>query len=88
METNEIMTNDEVVEVDETEETTKKSSGLGFKIVAGLGAAAIVGGLAYQYAAKPIIAKIKAKKNKKLVEADAQEIDDADEEETIETIVE
>lgn len=62
METNEIMTNEEVVEV--ADEVTANKGGKGFMIVAGIGAAILVGGLAYKYVAKPLVAKIKAAKEK------------------------
>lgn len=65
MDANEIMTNEEVVEV--TEEVTANNSGKGFMIAAGIGAAILVGGLAYKYVAKPIVAKIKAKKDEQVI---------------------
>ena len=51
MEPNEMMVNEEVVETatEATEEIVKKSSGKGFKIVAGVGLAIVVGGLAVKY---------------------------------------
>ena len=41
------------------------SSGNGWKIAAGVGIAALVGGLAYKFVVKPIAKKIKAKKAEK-----------------------
>lgn len=62
MDTNEIMTNEEVVETTE-EIVTAAGSGKAIKIAAGVGLSVIIGVVAYQYVAKPMIAKIKAKKN-------------------------
>lgn len=66
MDTTEMMVNNEVLEA--TEEIATAGSGKGFKMVAGIGLAVLVGGMAYRYIAKPMIAKIKARK-----EAQAQE---------------
>lgn len=68
METNEIMTNEEVIET--TEEIVKAGTGKWFKVAAGVGLAVLVGGLAYKYVAKPIVAKIKAKKEQQAMEAE------------------
>lgn len=76
MDTNEIMTNDEVILV--TEEIATAGSGKGFKIAAGIGLAVLAGGIAYKYIAKPIMAKIKDKKNQQDitdVTEDSEEVD-------------
>lgn len=57
METNEIMT-----EVNESTEEVANANTNGYKIAAGIGLVIVVGGIAYKYAIKPAIAKIKAKK--------------------------
>lgn len=61
METNEVMFNEEVME--SATEIVNGGSGKGFKIAAGIGIAAAVGGLAYKFIAKQIIAKCKANKD-------------------------
>lgn len=76
MDTNEIMTNDEVILV--TEEIATAGSGKGFKIAAGIGLAVLAGGIAYKYIAKPLVAKIKDKKNRQDitdVTEDSEEVD-------------
>lgn len=60
METMEIMNNEEVIET--TEEIVNASSGKGFKVAAGISLTAVVGVAAYRYVVKPIMAKIKARK--------------------------
>lgn len=60
MEPNEIMENEEVIET-ATEEIVKASSGCGFKMAAGFGLG-ILAGMAICKLAKPVIAKIKARK--------------------------
>ena len=60
METNEIMNNEEIIET--TEEIVEAGSGKGIKIAAGIGLAALGGLIAYKYIGKPVIAKIKAKR--------------------------
>ena len=60
MDTNEIMVNEEVIEM--TEGIATASSGKGFKVTAGVGLRVLGGFVAYKYVIKPIIAKIKAKK--------------------------
>lgn len=71
---NEIMVNEEVLEA--TQELATTSVPKGLKIAAGVGLAAIVGGLAYKFIAKPIIEKIKAKKAQEQAEnADAIVVD-------------
>lgn len=68
METNEIMTNEEVIET--TEEIVKTGTGKWLKVAAGVGLAVLVGGLAYKYVAKPLVAKIKAKKEQQMIESE------------------
>lgn len=60
METMEIMNNEEVIET--TEEIINASSGKGFKVAAGVGLTVFAGVAAYKYVVKPIVAKIKARK--------------------------
>lgn len=60
METMEIMNNEEVIET--TEEIVNASSGKGFKVAAGVGLIVFAGVAAYKYVVKPIVAKIKARK--------------------------
>lgn len=81
METNEIMTNEEVV--DTTEEIVKTSSGSCLKKVAGVGLVVVAGVIAYKYIAKPMIAKVKAKKDAVLV--DDEDINDDFEGDEVET---
>jgi flagellar biosynthesis/type III secretory pathway M-ring protein FliF/YscJ len=61
MDTNEIMT--EVVET--PEEIATESSGTGIVIAAKIVLAGMVGLIAYKYVVEPIMAKIKAKKERK-----------------------
>lgn len=62
METNEIMTNEEVVEAVEEIVPASSENGLGIGIA--IGATVVLGGVAaYKYIVKPLVAKIKAKKN-------------------------
>ena len=68
MDANEIMANEEVMEV--TENIVKAGTGKGFKVAAGVGLVAIVGGLAYKFVIKPAIAKFKSKND----EADYVEV--------------
>lgn len=66
MEENKNMMNEEIEEkeeIDMTNEIETIDSGKGFKTLAGIGlVAALVGGLAYKFVAKPMIAKKKAEK--------------------------
>ena len=62
MENNEIMNNNEEVIETTTEEIVNASSGKGFKVAAGIGLAVLAGVVAYKYIGKPLLAKIKAKK--------------------------
>jgi len=50
--------------INTVEDIAEKSSGKGLKIAGGIGLAVGVGFLAYKFVAKPIIGKIKAKKEK------------------------
>ena len=70
MENNEILTNEEVMET--TVEIVNASSGKGFKVAAGIGLAVLAGVVAYKYIGKPLLAKIKAKKE------ETQEITDVE----------
>lgn len=60
MDANEILTNEEVFEV--TEEVAGTCYGKSFKVTAGIGLAVLAGGLAYKYIVKPMVVKLKAKK--------------------------
>lgn len=55
-----IITNEEVIET--TEEIVKAGSGKGLKVAVGAGLAILIGINVYKYVAKPLAAKIKAKK--------------------------
>jgi hypothetical protein len=66
METNEIMVNEEVM--DTTEEIATASSSKGFKVAVGVGLAVVGGVVAYKYVIKPIVAKIKAKKEQRRID--------------------
>lgn len=88
METNEIMTNENMENtIETTEEIVKSSSGKGVKIVAGIGIAVLVGGLAYKFVVKPTVAKMKARKEEERMEEDAvfdvdyEEVNDEEESE-------
>lgn len=78
METNEIMTNEEVTEVtDVSVESMPETSENGVGVGIAIGAAfALVGTAAYKYIAKPLVAKIRAKKEQKQAEeAETNEIE-------------
>lgn len=60
MDTNEIMNSEEVIET--TTEIAKSNSGKGVMIAASVSIAVVVGVVAYRYAVKPTIEKIRAKK--------------------------
>ena len=78
METNEIMTNEEVMGVvDATEEVVTENSGKLAKVCVGVGLAALVGCVVYKFVVKPIAKKIKAKKEEKEVTINPSEYDDA-----------
>ena len=70
MENNEILTNEEVMET--TEEIVNASSGKCFKVAAGIDLAVLAGVVAYKYIGKPLLAKIKAKKEEKQEIADVE----------------
>lgn len=70
---NTIMENNEVLEV--TEEVATASSGKAVKTVVGLGLAAVVGTFIYKRVIKPIVAKVKAKKEQKTVTIDEEKED-------------
>ena len=76
MDTNEIMVNEEVIET--TEEIATASSGKGFKVTAGVGLTVLGGFVAYKYVIKPVIAKIKAKKEQQMIDAEFDDFDDAE----------
>ena len=75
MENNEIMST-EVMEVTEEIATTGPSKGV--KIAAGIGLAAVISGLAYKFVVKPIVAKVKAKKEQQALELECTECDEED----------
>ena len=65
METTEIMaTNEEVIDV-MTDEIVTEDSGNALSVIAGVGLAVLGGVMLYKFAVKPLIAKIKAKKEEK-----------------------
>ena len=72
MEANNILTNEEVLEA--TEEIATCGSKKGVKIAAGIGVSVFVGIIAYKYVVKPIVAKIKAKKELKEAQTDSETI--------------
>lgn len=60
MDKNEIMTSEEVIEA--AEEITSTGAGKALKVAAGIGLAVLVGGIAYRYIVKPVMARVKGKK--------------------------
>lgn len=68
MDNNEIVTNDEVNET--TEEIVSSESNNAVKIAAIVGAVGLISAVAYKFVVKPIIAKVKAKKQDNVTEAD------------------
>ena len=76
MDTNEIMVNEDVIEV--TEEIATAGSGKGFKVTAGIGLTVLGGFVAYKYVIKPMVAKIKAKKEQQMMDAEFDEFEDAE----------
>lgn len=83
MNTNEIMVNEKVIET--TEGIATASSGNGIKIViiprpkvVGTGLTLLVGFVAYKYVIKPVVAKIKAKKEQQRINAEVDDFDDAE----------
>ncbi len=80
MDTNEIMVNDEVIEV--TEDIANAGSGKAIKVAAGIGLTVLGGFVAYKYVIKPVVAKIKAKKEQqKMMNEEFDDFDDAEIEE-------
>jgi hypothetical protein len=79
MNTNEIMVNGEVIEV--TEDIATAGSGKVFKIVVGIGLAVLGGVAAYKYVVKPMVAKIKAKKEQQKMDEEIDKFEDAEIEE-------
>ena len=77
--TNEIMVNEEVIEV--TEEIATAGSGNGIKMAAGIGLVVLGGVAAYKYVIKPMVAKIKAKKEQQRMDAEFDDYEDAEIEE-------
>jgi hypothetical protein len=73
MNNHEIMVNEEVME---TTEIATSGAGKGFKIVAGIGLAVLGSVIAYKYAVKPIVAKIKAKKAQKRIDGETINLED------------
>lgn len=79
METNEILTNEEVIktnaEIIENVETkiAKVSTGKGFKVAVGIGLGVLAGVMIWRYAAKPIIAKMKAEKKPEVISDDEKD---------------
>jgi len=76
MDTNEIMVNEEIIET--TEGIATAGSGKVFKVVAGVGLTVLGGFVAYKYVIKPVIAKIKAKKEQQMINAGVYDFDDAE----------
>ena len=81
METNEIMNNEVIEAAEEIVPTGAK--GKAFAAVAGVGLAVLVGGVAYKYAVKPLVAKYKSKKAQEetsaVLEVVSKEIDGSEE---------
>ena len=76
MNTNEIMVN-EVIET--TEGIATASSGKGFKVTArGISLTVLGGFVAYKYVIKPVIAKIKTKKEQRMIDEEVDDFDDAE----------
>lgn len=65
MENNEIMKNEEIIET--TAEFVSADSGKSMKVVAGIGLSLLVSDAAYKYIIKPMLAKMKAKKNSHVI---------------------
>ena len=76
MNTNEIMVNEKVIET--TEGIATAGSGKVFKVVAGVGLTVLGGFVAYKYVIKPVVAKIKAKKEQQRINAEVDDFDDAE----------
>jgi len=71
MDINEIMVN-------ETEGIATAGSGKGFKVAAGVGLTVLGGFVAYKYVIKPVVAKIKAKKEQRRINGGVYDLDDLD----------
>jgi hypothetical protein len=76
MNTNEIMVNEKVIET--TEGIATAGSGKVFKVVAGVGLTVLGGFVAYKYVIKPVMAKIKNKKEQRRINAEVYDFDDAE----------
>lgn len=74
MNNNEIMVNEDVIEV--TEEIATADFGKGFKVAAGVGLGLLVGFVAYEHVFKPVVTKIKTKKEQQKMDADFDEFED------------
>ena len=74
MDTNEIMVNEEVIEL--IDDISTEGYGKVFKVTAGVGLVVLGGFVAYKYAIKPIVAKIKAKRKQQKMDADFDEFED------------
>lgn len=83
METKEIMVNEEVIET--TEEIVAANSGKGLKVAA-IGLAIIGGAIAYTYLVKPIVTKIKAKKEKREICVEFDDVENTEIEEKVVSI--
>ncbi len=79
MNTNEIMVNEEIIET--TEGIATAGSGNGIKKVVGTGLTLLVGFVAYKYVIKPVVAKIKAKKEQQRINKEVDNFDYAEIEE-------
>lgn len=80
MNENEIMTNEEVVNATEEIATATSENGVGVGMAIGA-AVVLVGAAAYKYIAKPLAAKIKAKKEQKAtddVETESETVKDVE----------
>ena len=78
MESNNILTNEEVSEA--TEEIATCGSKKGIKIAAGIGLSVLTGVIVYKYVVKPLVAKIKTKKELQAVETiDSAIVEEVDE---------
>lgn len=80
MNENEIMTNEEVVNATEEIATATSENGVGVGMAIGA-AVVLVGAAAYKYIAKPLAAKIKAKKEQKAiddVETESETVEDVE----------
>lgn len=73
MNTNEIMVNEEVIDI--TEGIATASSGKGFKVAAARVSLTVLGGfVAYKYVIKPVMAKIKAKKEQQRINEEVDNV--------------